>query len=76
MENDKINYAEVLKKVILPGIASVLLTWVFFALINLLIEKKPMDQTLFSTFGIIFCIVTIVVETFAYYSKYKKAKKQ
>ena len=76
MESNKNNHAEVLKKVILPGIGSGLLTWVFYALINLLIDKKPMDQTLFSTFGIIFCIVVIIAEILAYYFKYKKEKKQ
>ena len=73
MENDKTNM-EALKKAILPGIGSGILTWVFYALINLLIDKKPMDQTLFSTFGIIFGIVMIIAEILAYYFKFKKEK--
>ena len=76
MENDKAKRMEALKKALLPGIGSGLLTWVFYALICLLIDKKPMDQTLFSTFGIIFCIVAIIAEILAYYSKFKKAKQQ
>ena len=76
MENDRTKRMEALKKAILPGIASGLLTWVFYALITLLIDKKPMDQTLFSTFGIIFCIIVSIAEILAYYFKFKKEKKQ
>ena len=76
MENDKTKNMEALKKAILPGIGSGILTWVFYALINLLIDKTPMDQTLFSTFGIIFCVVMIIAEILAYYFKFKKEKKQ
>ena len=76
MENDKAKNMEALKKAILPGIGSGILTWVFYALINLLIDKKPMDQTMFSTFGIIFGIVMIIAEILAYYFKFKKEKKQ
>ena len=75
MESNKTNRTGFLKKVILPGIGSGLLTWVFYALISLLVDKKPMSQTLFGTFGIIFCIVTVIAKTLAYYFKYKKAKK-
>lgn len=76
MENDKTKNMEALKKAILPGIGSGILTWVFYALINLLIDKTPMDQTLFSTFGIIFCVVMIIAEILVYYFKFKKEKKQ
>ena len=76
MENDKTKNMEALKKAILPGIGSGILTWVVYALINLLIDKKPMDQTLFSTFGIIFCVVMIIAEILVYYFKFKKEKKQ
>lgn len=76
MENDKSKNMEALKKAILPGIGSGILTWVVYALINLLIDKKPMDQTLFSTFGIIFGIVMIIAEILAYFFKFKKEKKQ
>ena len=76
MENDKTRNMEALKKAILPGIGSGILTWVVYALINLLIDKKPMDQTLFSTFGIIFGVVMIIAEILVYYFKFKKEKKQ
>ena len=76
MENDKTRHMEALKKAILPGIGSGLLTWVFYALITLLIDKIPMEQTLFSAFGIIFCVVVSIAEILAYYFKFKKAKKQ
>lgn len=76
MENNKTINTEALKKAILPGIGSGILTWVFYALIKLLIDKEPMDKTLFSTFGIIFVIVMIIAETLVYYFKYKNEKKQ
>ena len=66
-DNQKEKRMEALKKAILPGIAFGVLTWVFYALIFLLLEKKPMDQTLFSTFGIIFLIVVTVVEILSIY---------
>ena len=76
MEDNKIKPKDVLIMAVLPGIGSGLLTWVFYALICLLVDKKPMDQTLFSTFGIIFCIVVTIVEILAYYFKLKRSKKQ
>ena len=76
MERNKPNRDEMLKKVILPGIGSGLLTWILYGVIVLLVDKKPMDQTLFGTFGIIFGIVIIIAEILAYYFKFRNAKKQ
>ena len=65
-----------LKKAILAGIGSGVLCWIFFSLFELLIDKKPMNETLFSTFELIFLGVMILVETFLYYRKFAKKEKE
>jgi len=40
----------------------------------LIIDKKPMGESLFSTFGIIFLVVSTLVEIFVYYRKFAKGK--
>ena len=67
---------DALKKAIPAGIGSGVLTWVFFSLFELLIDKKPMNETLFSTFNIIFLVVMSLVETFVYYRKFAKREKK
>ena len=64
-----------LKKALPAGIGSGVLTWLFFSLIELLIDKKPMNETLFSTFNIIFLVIMCLVETFVYYRKFSKNEK-
>ena len=61
-----------LKKALPIGIGSGVLTWIFFSLFELLIDKKPMSETLFSTFNIIFLVIISLVETFVYYRKFNK----
>ena len=53
-------------------LGSGVLCWIFFSLFELLIDKKPMNETLFSTFELIFLVVMILVETFLYYRKFAK----
>ena len=67
---------EALKKAIPAGIGSGILTWVFFSLFELLMDKKPMNETLFSTFNIIFLIVMSLIEIFVYYRKFSKDEKK
>ena len=67
---------DALKKAILAGIGSGVLCWIFFSLFELLIDKKPMNETLFSTFELIFLGVMILVETFLYYRKFTKKEKE
>ncbi len=61
-----------LKKALPIGIGSGVLTWIFFSLFELLIDKKPMSETLFSTFNIIFLVIMILCETYVYYRKFAK----
>lgn len=64
------------EKAIPAGIGSGILTWVFFSLFELLIDKKPINETLFSTFNIIFLVIMSLAETFVYYRKFAKSEKK
>ena len=66
---------DALKKALPAGIGSGILTWVFFSLFELLIDKKPMNETLFSTFNLIFLVIVSLVEIYVYYRKFSKGKK-
>ena len=66
---------DALKKALPAGIGSGILTWIFFSLFELLIDKKPLNESLFSTFNIIFLVIMILVETFVYYRKFAKSEK-
>ena len=66
---------DALKKALPAGIGSGVLTWLLFSLFELLIDKKPMNETLFSTFNIIFLVIMILVESFVYYRKFAKNEK-
>ncbi len=61
-----------LKKALPAGIGSGVLTWLFFSLFELLIDKKPMNESLFSAFSIIFLVIVSLVEIFVYYRKFAK----
>jgi len=67
---------DALKKAVPAGIGSGILTWIFFSLFELLIDKKPMNETLFSTFNIIFLVIISLVEIFVYYRKFTKNQKK
>ena len=67
---------DALKKAVPAGIGSGILTWIFFSLFELLIDKKPMNETLFSTFNLIFLVVVSLVEIFVYYRKFTKSEKK
>ena len=67
---------DALKKAVPAGIGSGILTWIFFSLFELLIDKKPMNETLFSTFNIIFLVIISLVEIFVYYRKFAKNQKK
>ena len=67
---------DALKKAIPAGIGSGILTWVLYSLIELLIDKKPLNETLFSTFNLIFLVIISLVEIFVYYFKFSKSEKK
>ena len=67
---------DALKKAIPAGIGSGILSWVLFSLFELLIDKKPMNETLFSTFNLIFLVIISLVEINVYYRKFSKSEKK
>ena len=67
---------DALKKALPAGIGSGILTWIFFSLFELVFDKKPLNESLFSTFNIIFLVIMILVETFVYYRQFSKNEKK
>ena len=67
---------DILKKALLRGIGSGVLTWGLYALIfEMLIEHKPAKDAFFSRGNIIFLIVITIIEIIVYYfTLSKKAK--
>ena len=65
-----------IKSTIPAGIGTGILTWIFLSLFELLIDKKPMNETLFSTFNLIFLVAISLVETRVYYRKFVKNEKK
>lgn len=67
---------EALKKALLYGIPSGIVTWLIYGLVfRMLIDKKPFNEALFGRGSIVFMVICIVVEVIAYYLKQaKKAK--
>lgn len=59
---------EVLRKSLLCGILSGVLTWLVYGLVfQVLLDKKPLAEGLFGRSSIFFLIVFTVVETVVYY---------
>lgn len=67
----------ILKKALLMGIGSGVLTWVIYALVfEMLIEHKPADEAFFSLGSVIFLIIFAVMETVSYYFSLRKKKEE
>ena len=71
---------EILKKALLLGAGSGVLTWIIYELVfDMLIDHKPAGEAFFSTGSIIFLVVFVIVESISYYfslSKKEKPKKE
>ena len=67
---------DALKKAIPLGIGSGILTWFFFSLFELLIDKKPINETHNSAYNLIFLVIISAVEIFVYYRKFTKDGKK
>lgn len=69
---------EALKKALLYGISSGIVTWLIYGLVfRLLIDKKPFKEALFGSDSIVFFVICAVVEVIVYYvQQAKKAEKQ
>ena len=68
---------EALKKALLQGIPSGIVTWLIYGLVfRLLIDKKPVGEALFGWDSIVFLVICTVAEVVVYYvSQVKKGKK-
>ena len=69
---------DALKKALLCGIPSGIMTWLNYGLVfRMLIDKIPFSEALFSRDSIVLLVICAVVEVIAYYVReIKKAKKQ
>jgi hypothetical protein len=67
---------DILKKALLLGIGSGVLTWIIYALVfKMLIDHKPANEAFFSLGSIIFMIIFAIVETVSYYFTLSKKEK-
>lgn len=65
----------ILKKALLLGVGSGVLTWVIYALVfEMLVDHKPANEAFFSSGSIIFLIIFAIVETISYYFSLRKKK--
>ncbi len=65
----------ILKKALLLGFGSGVLTWVIYALVfEMLIEHKPAKEAFFSLGNIIFLVVVTVAEIISYYFTLRRKK--
>lgn len=69
---------EALKKALLYGIPSGIVTWLIYGLVfRLLIDKKPFKEALFGRDSIVFFVICTVVEVIVYFvGQVKKDEKQ
>ena len=56
-----------LKKAILMGVPSALVTWVVYGLITMLLDRQTLGEVMFNTLGIVFVIVMSILEVLIYY---------
>ena len=56
-----------LKKAVLLGIPSVVVTWIVYGLITMLVERQTLGEVMFSNLGIVFVIVMGILEVMIYY---------
>jgi len=65
----------ILKKALLLGVGSGVLTWIIYALVfEMLIEHKPANEAFFSLGSIIFLVVFAAAEIISYYCSLRKKK--
>ena len=58
---------EALKKAILMGLPSAVVTWVAYGLITMLLDRQTLGEVMFNTLGIVFAIVMAILEVLIYY---------
>jgi len=77
-ERTKIMNAEALKKALLNGGFSGIVTWLFYGLVfRMLIDKQPFKEALFCRESIVFLIIFLIVEIVMFYvTQVRKSGKQ
>ncbi len=56
-----------LKRAVLLGVPSAVVTWIVYGLITMLLDRQPLGEVMFNTLGIVFVIVMGILEVMIYY---------
>ena len=65
---------EALKKAILLGVPSAIVTWVVYGMISMLLDRQTLGEVMFNTLGIVFVIVMSILEVLIYYRNSSEKK--
>ena len=63
-----------LKKAVLLGIPSAVVTWIVYGLITMLVDRQTLGEVMFNTLGIVFVIVMGLLEVLIYYRNWTDKK--
>ena len=68
---------EALKKALLQGVASGVVTWLIYGLVfQMLIDKEPFGEALFGWDSIVFLVIITIAEVVLYYLRQAKGAKK
>ena len=68
---------EALKKALLQGVASGVVTWLIYGLVfQMLIDKEPFKEALFGWDSIVFLVIITIVEVVLYYLRQARGTKK
>ncbi len=68
---------EALKKALLQGVASGVVTWLIYGLVfQMLIDKEPFGEALFGWDSIVFLVIITIAEVVLYYLRQTKGAKK
>ena len=66
-----------LKKALLQGVASGVVTWLIYGLVfQMLIDKEPFKEALFGWDSIVFLVIITIVEVVLYYLRQAKGTRK
>ena len=66
-----------MKKALLQGVASGVVTWLIYGLVfQMLIDKEPFKEALFGWDSIVFLVIITIVEVVLYYLRQAKGAKK
>lgn len=67
---------EALKKALIKGIPTGIFGWIFFGLFNLVLNKQPFTEAMFSTETLAFGGALIILDIIVYYFSIRKSQKE